>query len=179
MDKDLDRKLLVEYQTTQDRKIIGLLFRKYSHMVTGLCLKYLKSRELAKDAVMDIFEFLLKNIDKYEIDNFKSWLLTVTRNHCLKLLSRSIKKENELFDKNTEIDSVEYYEELDQDKEGALLRLENALDSLKPHQQKCVSLFYLKGMSYEEVSMITEYEIKQVKSYIQNGKMNLKKKLTL
>lgn len=177
MDKELDQILLQEYRISQDRKIVGTLFRKYSHLVTGLCLKYLKNRELSKDAVMDIFEFLLRNVDKYDIDNFKNWLLTLTRNHCLKKLSRSMKRENELFDKNTDVESVEFYEDLDQDKEQALLQLENALESLKPHQQKCVSLFYLKGMSYEEVSMITEYEIKQVKSYIQNGKINLRKKL--
>lgn len=177
--KSTDQELLREYKMTENRQLIGDLFRRYSHLVVGLSHNYLKDKELAKDAVMDIFEFLLTNVQKYDIDNFKSWLLTLTRNHCLKALSRSIKKEKELFDKNTLVDSVEYYEEADQDNEEALNRLELALDTLKPHQQQCISLFYLKGKSYEEVSALTNYELKQVKSYIQNGKLNLAKSLKM
>ena len=172
-----DQQLLEEYKTTKNRQMIGILFRRYSHLVTSLSFNYLKDRELSKDSVMDIFEYLLNNVNNYQIDNFKSWLLVLTRNHCLKKLSRSLKKEKEFFDKNTEVDSVEFYEEMDQDNEEALNRLEIALETLKPHQQKCLSLFYLKGKSYEEVCVLTNYELKQVKSYIQNGKINLSKKL--
>ena len=146
-------------------------------MVLGLSLNYLKDKELARDATMDIFEYLIKNLHKYEIDNFKSWLLTLTRNHCLKLISRSLKKEKDLFDKNIDTSSVEYEDSSDQYSEDHLNNLERALDELKPHQQKCLRLFYLKEMSYEQISSTTEYTLKEVKSFIQNGKLNLKKKL--
>jgi len=178
MQERSDQALLVEYRISRDKRIAGELFKRYSHLVTGLAISYLKDRELAKDAAMDIFEFLLLNLDKYEIDRFKSWLLTLTRNHCLKLITRSLKKEKDLFDKNLDVHSVEYAGEEDHDIEDRLNKLEEAMDSLKPHQQKCLTLFYIKGKSYDEVAALTKYDVKKVKSYIQNGKLNLKKRLT-
>ena len=52
--------------------------------------------------------------------------------------------------------------------------MESALKELNPEQQQCVTLFYLDKKSYQEVSDITGYSMLQVKSYIQNGKRNLK-----
>lgn len=169
--------MLEALKQSGDKRHVGVLYSRYSHMVLGLSLNYLKDKELSKDATMDIFEYLIKNLHKYDIDNFKSWLLTLTRNHCLKMIGRSLKKEKDVFDKNIDASSVEYGESLDQYSEDHLNNLEQALDELKPHQQKCVRLFYLKGMSYEEVSTATGYSLKEVKSFIQNGKLNLKKKL--
>ena len=157
--------------------MVGVLFKKYNHLVAGLALHYLKDRDLAKDAVMDIFEFLVRNVHRYDIDNFKGWLLQLTRNHCLKQISRSLRKENELINKNIDVYSVEYVENVDHTRERQLLRLEEALSDLKGHQQKCLTLFYLRGKSYEEIVEMTEYDLKQVKSYIQNGKLNLRKKM--
>ena len=176
--KEADKALLLRLKISGDRTIIGILFKKYSHIVTGLALHYLKDRDLSKDAAMDIFEFLVKNVHKYDIDNFKSWLLTLTRNHCLKQISRSINKENELIDKNIDVYSVEYNEEVDHTRERQLIRLEEALSHLKKHQQECLTLFYLRGKSYEEIVDITNYDVKMVKSYIQNGKLNLRNKMT-
>ncbi len=173
-----DQELLVAYKQSSDRAYIGELYMRYSHMVLGLSLNYLKDRHLAKDAVMDIFEYLIKNVQKYDIDSFKSWILMLTRNHCLKLLTRSLKKESELFDKNIDTHFVEYAQEEDHDNEDELNKLETALVTLKPHQQKCLVLFYLQGKSYDEVAQVTGFDVKKVKSYIQNGKMNLKKRMT-
>lgn len=55
--------------------------------------------------------------------------------------------------------------------------LEIALKELKADQKTCVELFYLKHMSYGDIVDVTGYDLKKVKSYIQNGKRNLKLKL--
>ncbi len=132
----------------------------------------------AEDVTMDVFEKVIKVLPDHEVQNFKNWILTITRHHCLKLLSRGIKKENELINKKIDPESVETPINTDQvDDQEVFDRLENALEELKVEQRKCVSLFYLQGMSYQDVETITGYTNKQVKSYIQNGKLNLKKKL--
>ncbi|HKZ68006.1 MAG TPA: sigma factor-like helix-turn-helix DNA-binding protein, partial [Chitinophagaceae bacterium] len=51
---------------------------------------------------------------------------------------------------------------------------ETALKELNPEQQQCVTLFYLQKKSYQEISDATGFTMLQVKSYIQNGKRNLK-----
>ncbi len=176
-----DGQFLKLYKESGQSSHIGVLFKKYSHTILGLCLHYLKDSTKAEDAVMDIFEFVLQNVNKYEIDSFKPWLMSVTRNHCLKKLTRSIKKEREVFDKNIEILALENMEsvvETDHTNENMLNKLELALDDLKPHHRECITLFYLNSYSYEEISSISGYSIKEVKSYIQNGKLNLKKSLS-
>ena len=156
---------------------IGELYKRHLHRVTGLCMYYLHDVPLAQDAVMDIFEGLLRNLDQYEVKNFQAWLMTYTRNHCLKLLTRALKREGELFNKNVDPESVEYADHLDHVDENIYETLDMALDNLKPHQRKCVQLFYLQGKSYAEIASETEWSLKEVKSYLQNGKKNLKKKL--
>jgi len=153
------------------------VYKRYNHLVLGTCLYYLKDGSVAQDAAMDIFEYLIKNIHRYEISNLKPWLLQVTRNHCLKQLTRVIKKERELINKNIDANSVEISQNEDYNNEEVYIQLEDALETLKAHQQKCIVLFYLKGKSYDEISTVTGYEIKKVKSYIQNGKLNLSKQL--
>lgn len=172
-----DEDLLVRLRETNHSNLVGVVYLRYSHLVLGTCLYYLKDGPVAQDAAMDIFENLIKNLHKYQIERLKPWLLQVTRNHCLKQITRVIKKENTLINKNIDTNSVEIVQEEDQSKEEVFADLENALETLKEHQQKCIVLFYLKGKSYEEISSQTGYEIKKVKSYIQNGKLNLSKQL--
>ena len=59
-------------------------------------------------------------------------------------------------------------------REEQLTHLEEALQLLNEEQRLCLELFYLQQKSYQEVSELTGYDMKQVKSYIQNGKRNLK-----
>ncbi len=62
-------------------------------LLYAVCLKYLKDQETAKDAVMAVFEELASKLKKHEVDNFKGWLYTLTKNHCLMQLrsGKSIK----------------------------------------------------------------------------------------
>ena len=172
-----DEDILVRLHDKNQSSLVGVLYQRYNHLVLGTCLYYLKDGSMAQDAAMDIFEKLLKNLHRYQIDKLKPWLLQVTRNHCLKQLTRIINKENKLIDKNIDANSMETPQNEDHNNEEALIGLENALETLKEHQQKCIVLFYLKDKSYEEISLETGYELKKVKSYIQNGKLNLSKQL--
>jgi len=172
-----DEEILDGLRDKNQSSLLGVVYQRYNHLVLGTCLYYLKDGSTAQDAAMDVFEYLIKNIHRYEISNLKPWLLQVTRNHCLKQLTRVIKKERQLINKNIDASSVEIAQDEDHNTEDVYEELENALGSLKEHQQKCIVLFYLKGKSYDEISIQTGYNIKKVKSYIQNGKLNLSKEL--
>ena len=52
--------------------------------------------------------------------------------------------------------------------------LTKALSKLSEHQLICIKLFFYEKRSYQEIAEETGYELKKVKSYIQNGKRNLK-----
>ncbi len=55
-----------------------------------------------------------------------------------------------------------------------LVKLENCINELGMEQQLCIRHFYLAEKCYKEIVDITGFDINKVKSYIQNGKRNLK-----
>lgn len=166
------------FQTTHHNKYIGVLFDRYGHLVFGVCLKYLKDTDESKDAVSQIFEKLMTDLLRMEITNFKSWLYMVSKNYCLMQLRKSKPEEKKdisilenRISEDDELDKIEL-------KEAQLNELTAAIKELSLEQQTCIELFYLQEKSYDEVAILTGYELKKVKSYIQNGKRNLKIKLS-
>jgi RNA polymerase sigma-70 factor (ECF subfamily) len=177
-----DHELILKYRETRNAEVIAILFQRYTHLVYGVCLKYLADQDDAKDAVMEIFEGLIDDLLKHEVHNFKSWLHSVTRNHCLMKLrkEKAMVMDIEKMTERTGEDFVEIADDLHQ--EDVLENynpgdLSEVLKTLKEPQRRCIELFYLEGKSYQEVSDITGYSMNEVKSYVQNGKRNLKLKL--
>lgn len=177
-----DLELIAEYKNTENKLFVGILYKRYSHLVLGLSLKYLKNEDEAKDAVMQIFEKLFTDLLKHKLEFFKSWLYTYSKNFCLMIIrtrQSKLKKEIELennADLFMETESGLHLNKAEE-KEKQFVALESAINELKDEQKKCIDLFYLKEKSYVEIAEITGFTINEVKSYIQNGKRNLKIKL--
>jgi RNA polymerase sigma-70 factor (ECF subfamily) len=177
-----DHELIMAYRKGENPEIIAELFTRYTHLVYGICLKYFDDKDEAKDAVMEIFEGLTEDIPGFEIRNFKSWLYTVTKNHCLMALRKKkiMHAAEESVTKNYEPEFMESPDELHHDlirQEFTENQLISAMKGLKEEQKLCLELVYLREKSYQEVSEITGYSLKEVKSHVQNGKRNLKIKL--
>jgi len=166
-----DEELVLTYSEKPSRHIIQVLFERYGHLVLGLCMKYMKQIENAEDICSIIFEKLPNLLSKHEIRYFKSWLYQVSRNECLMILRKknitTVDLEGLPIKSDDEIDS----------NEQQLSTMENALQTLKTEQKEAVILFYLEEMSYQQISEMKGWDIKTVKSYIQNGKRNLKIKM--
>lgn len=174
-----DLQLIALYKEQNEISVVGILFKRYKHLVYGVCLKYLKDEDESKDAVMQIFEKLITDLKKHEISNFKAWLHTVSKNHCLMLLRKNKSKGIQQIDASESSMEVVEMNELwhpdnSTEKETVLQRLEDAIQQLNDEQKKCIELFYLEEKSYQQVSESTGYSMMQVKSFIQNGKRNLK-----
>ncbi|MFT2010452.1 RNA polymerase sigma factor [Pontibacter sp. 13R65] len=171
-----DLELVHKYQKTSDMQAMGELFERYTEMVYLVCLKYLKDEEDSKDATMQVFERLLELLKKHEISNFKSWLHVTTRNHCLVLLRSRNTKQVPVDDKIAILmESTALLHLLEEDQQEVTLQLlEKGLTKLPPEQKICLELFYLQQKSYKEIAAITGCELPKVKSYIQNGRRNLK-----
>ena len=173
---DSDLELIKLYRESGNNAHVGELFRRHQSMILGTCIKFLKHKEEAKDASMDIFEELLVKLLKHEVSNFKSWLYSLTSNHCrMKIRKRKgiIEEEFSVEKNETYFMETPDYEHLDTEAQSEVDLLNSALAQLKEHQALCVKLFYLQELSYKEVAEKTGFELKKVKSYIQNGKRNL------
>lgn len=177
MNESLQEKLLIEqYKKTKNAQFLSDLYQPYMALVFGVCLKYLKNRELAQDAVMDIFEKLAFDLLKYDTpDNFKTWLYVVTKNFCLMKLrkdgseSRALKKmSDEIMDSGFDLHP------LDKETPDLIPSLEKCMGELKEQQRLSIELFYYKKLCYREIADKMKETEKSIKSFIQNGKRNLK-----
>ncbi len=176
---DSDSWLIDKFRSTGDLDYLGRLYERYMHLVFGVCLKYLKDRETSRDATMHIFEKLIVEIPKRDIENFKPWLHVITKNHCLMHLraekSKSARREKLLEEEAIFMEnSIEMHHNNEQVLDSDLDALKKCIDQLKSEQQECIKLFYLEERCYQEISEMTRFDLKKVKSYIQNGKRNLK-----
>jgi RNA polymerase sigma-70 factor (ECF subfamily) len=173
-----DQELIDRFQNSGDLDLLGTLYERYMPMVYGLSLKYLGQREDARDAVTSIFEKLIIELPKHNIENFKSWLYVLTKNFCLMYIrsekSESIKKEAWQSEQEIFMESVEAMHPIDEEEQSLNKTLQDCIEELKGQQAQCIRLFYFENSSYKEISKTLKLDEKKVKSFIQNGKRNLK-----
>jgi RNA polymerase sigma-70 factor (ECF subfamily) len=169
-----DAELVQAYKQTGNLDLVGELFQRYMELVYGVCLKYLKQAENAQDSAISIFEELVIKLQKHEVDNFKGWLYALSKNHCLMRL-RSEKKQTVV---NFDVELMQSEENVhlngELDKEENFKKLDYCLGQLQGEQKITIELFYLQGKCYNEIAETTGIEWNKVRSYIQNGRRNLK-----
>ena len=169
-----DHELLRKFYADHDNEWLGILLQRYTMLLLGVSMKYLKNEEEAKDCVQQVFLKAINELHKYKVEYFKSWIYMVAKNQCLMRLREKGKHTAEINerimsapdDTNGKTDHIE--------KDKALTNMAAALQQLNKEQQQCVTLFYLEKKSYQEITVITQFSFLQVKSHIQNGKRNLK-----
>lgn len=168
-----DEEVIESFKKKGDLKWMAVLYKRYAELTYGVCLKYFKNPTLARDASMNIFEKLPGKLIKHQVEKFKPWLYTVCRNHCLEQL----RKENRNISKELNA-GIMYSEQLfhpdDVDKEEKLNILEKCIGQLPLSQKKCITMFYLESRTYQFVSESMDLTWNQVRSFIQNGRRNLK-----
>ena len=169
-----DKELVALYKQLGEMAVLGELYQRYMELVYGVCLKYYKEPETAKDSVMQIFEELVQKLKKHEVDNFKGWLHQVAKNHCLMQLRtpknlKTVEFKSELVQSEADVHLNGVME-----KEENFKKMEYCLGTLINEQRETIKLFYLEGKCYNEIVEITGQEWNQVRSLIQNGRRNLK-----
>lgn len=173
--KPTNESLIDRYKKTDDVAILGELYEPHMEWVFAVCVKYLKDDMAAEDAVMQVFEKLVEALKKHDVENFESWLHSLARNHCLMQLRKQKTGREIALDEYSDADFVENddFEHL-LEKEATLQKLEDCIEQLSDEQKQAVQLFYQQEKCYQEVSELTGFSLKMVKSYLQNGRRNLK-----
>lgn len=162
------------YRQTRDIQLLGTLYQRYMDLVLAVCLKYFGEPEAAKDAVMAIFEELTVKLHRHEVSNFRGWLYTLARNHCLmQLRSLKHKKTLALDPERMQMEDAWHLNGI-QEKEDRLNQLSKCIETLSIEQKKAIELFYQEGKCYKEIGLLTGQDDNKVRSQIQNGRRNLK-----
>lgn len=173
-DEISDELLLSKYRESKDLNLLGNVYQRHTEMTYYVCFRYFKDSERSKDAVMQIFEELIGKVDRQEIKNFQKWIYVVAKNHCLMAL-RSDKTRNIDFSESfVEFSVAPHPEEDYATKEDRLQAMERCIEKLPEKQKIAVQLFFLQEKCYKDITTLTGYSMDGVKSYIQNGKRNLK-----
>ena len=167
-----DQQLLNNYYADNNSEWLGILLQRYTMLLLGVCMKYLKNEEEAKDAVQQIFLKVIHELQRYPVQYFKSWLYMIARNYCLMQLRRHNVKHVHELNENIIEEPSSPGDALEKEKTFAVM--ETSLDELNSEQKTCIILFYLEKKSYQQISEQTGFTLMQVKSFIQNGKRNLK-----
>ena len=170
-----DQQLLENFYRDGNTEWLGLLLPRYTLLLLGVCMKYLKDEEEAKDCVQQVFLKAITELSKYRVEYFKAWIYMVAKNHCLmKIRDRQGKRSIEINDFHVHSidEALEGNPHLEKDE--LLNRMSAALEQLNDEQKQCIILFYLEKRSYQEIAEKTGFTLMQVKSYIQNGKRNMK-----
>ena len=178
LSQNTDASLITLFKKTGENSYLGELLERYSLLVYGVCMKYLKDQTSAQDATQQVFEKVIKEVTKYEIPYFKSWLYSVAKNQCLMQLRTS---SNKIKYSDKDIHELEINAD---DDSGLKLReymlqekleiLKDSIQKLNKDQSACIDLFYLQKLSYREIEQNTGFTFQQIKSNIQNGKRNLR-----
>ncbi len=171
-----DDELVSAYRQSGDAQLVSMLFQRYLDLMYGVCLKYLKDPENARDAVMEIYSILCEKLRHHNVSHFRGWLHVLTRNHCLMKLRTGQKM------KFTEADPAGFVQSGENphpdqewlEKELQLNRLEDCIGQLAAEQKRSITLFYLEKKCYQEIAAITGQEWNKVRSHIQNGRRNLR-----
>ena len=168
-----EQELLERYYQHRDKEWLGILLERYTLLLLGVCMKYLKNEEAARDAVQQIFLKVITELEKYRVGYFKSWLYMVAKNYCLMQFRDKNRNTIELSEATLNMDETDTsYDDLEKDQ--LLDWMHESIKNLNPEQQQCVTLFYLQKKSYQQIADETGYSLLQVKSFIQNGKRNLR-----
>ncbi len=176
-EKYSDEELMNKYLSMKDIRYFSALFIRYNHLIFGVCMKYLKHTEDCRDMVMELYEKVLEDLQKHAVDNFRSWIYVTARNQCLMKIRKQKRHgitQDEYILSNVVDSAADWHPDSSEPNELMIKYLELCIEKLTDDQRECVEQFYFKKNSYAEISTAFELDIKTVKSYIQNGKRNLK-----
>lgn len=169
-----DQLLISRFKATGDLQVLATLYGRYMDLCYAVSIKYLKDADSAKDVVMEIFEELVDKLKKHEVTNFKSWLHTVVKNHCLMKLRADARNKPVNLDENVVQLNEEMHHDEIKEKEWQLQEMGKCIEGLVHDQKKAIELFYLQEKCYNEITELTGLDWNKVRSLIQNGRRNLK-----
>ncbi|MCX6210351.1 MAG: sigma-70 family RNA polymerase sigma factor [Bacteroidetes bacterium] len=170
-----DDELLEDFQQNENQQALASLYLRYSDLVYGVCLKYLKNAELSKDAVMDIYQEVSKKLQSHNVENFKSWLYVLSKNFCLMQLRKDKKSTIIEFDSNAFMQSEDFsHLDIALQKEREFKKLETCLQHLNSEQHTVIEMFYLQQKCYNQIVEETKMDWNKIRSLVQNGRRNLK-----
>ncbi len=155
-----------------DRKAQAQLYRKYSAVLFGICLKYSKNKTEAEDSLHDSFMTIYDKIEQYKSKgSFEGWMKRITVNTVL----QKYRKEEPLnvVHENTE-------EEVTVDSSFEDIGLQTLLEYIRelPNKYRTTfNLYVLDGYTHKQIGELLGTSTGTSKSNLARARMLLKEKI--
>lgn len=178
-----DEELAAKFAKSKQQIYFEELYRRYVHLAYGVCLKMMKNEADSRDVVSDVFRILFQKLPTANLRSFKAYLYAVSRNECIAKLRQ--RKSEMLKQAEFQKSAASGDDFMENEGLNALTNsgpsmekvVEAAILQLGDEQRTCIKLFFYEDKSYKEIALQTGFSEKQVKSYLQNGKRNLRIRL--
>lgn len=166
MDKE---KVLLEGISCGDEKAFRELFDFYKSKVYAYALQIIKSETQAEDILQDVFLKIWQHEKLGDIENFESYLKTMTKNHVFKVLRR----QNLELTTNSQL-KIKWTEAHNETEESLLLNdsqhiINEAVNQMPPKQKLVYNLCKNEGLRYEAVAQILSISPLTVKTHMQHS----------
>ncbi len=180
-----DEELIKEFQDNNTLEAYEILVKRFKDPLMNFVYRFLGDKDLSADIVQDtMIKFYLKKDSYQSIAKFSTWIYTIAGNLSKNELKRrnrrtilSISKDDP-DDYTIQIEDTKFVSPeraADSSIKGEII--EKALLKVKPIYREVVILRDIEGMSYEEISEMTNLSIGTVKSRINRGRSHLQKLL--
>ena len=154
----------------------AVLVRRHQNRVYSLGLRFFRNAEDARDFAQEVFIKAFERLGGFRGEaKFSTWLMKVAYYHGISI-QRS-RKEAESLAEDYEIPGREEGPEELHARKAATAALTEALRLLPERYRICIDLYFSFGMTYEDVSRVTDIPVGTVKSHVFRAKQALRRTL--
>lgn len=163
---------LVDLCKKGDRTSQAQLYRKYSNILFGICLKYSRSKTEAEDNLHDSFMTIFDKIGQYRSEgSFEGWMKRITVNTVLQKYRKSehLNVVSENLEEETEVEPIHA--------DVGLQTLLKYIQELPNKYRLTFNLYVLDGYTHKEISEQLGTSPGTSKSNLARARMILKERI--
>ena len=165
------QELIIECKK-QNPKAQEALYRKYSGVLFGICLKYSPNKAEAEDNLQDAFLTIFKRIDQYQgKGSFEGWIKRIVVNTALQKYRKKkvfdISNEQQIEDTHVEVENTAV----------PLDYLLGIIQELPDRYRLVFNLYVLDGYTHKEIAEMLGISDGTSKSNLARARMILKTKV--
>lgn len=166
---------LIAKTALSNRSAFDALYQAASPKLFAVVMRILKNRELAEDALQDVFVKVWQKADSYRSGQQApmAWLVTIARNHSIDVI-RANKRKFEDIDEQYDLKSDAPTPEQDAINSAERKRIDNCLEELEPQKAEAVVSAYIEGYSYQELADRYAIPLNTMRTWLRRSLLSLK-----
>lgn len=170
-----DEELVAKYQASGDQDFFAVLWQRHWLRIRKLCLAFTGDPAGAEDLAARAITLAWRRIHSFQDGDFSAWLAVIARNCCIDQARSAWARLVSLTGEGIAATADQHPEQGCSCSEDRTFtaELEQLVNQLPDQQRIAVKLFFIDGYSYQQIAGLMQCEVKQVKSYLQNGKKKL------